>query len=126
MGVPTNLYDVRSSNGLHVYFIFHRLTWPTLSRPSSELHYCAVNEARAAAITSTLTTAPKSREFVGRVTVKIARLMAQAVSVLDGDVNRNWDLEDSRGGRHLLTLFHDTVTGARAAMLDYEVSRHFH
>lgn len=51
--------------------------------------------------------------------------MAQAVSVLDGEVNRNWNLEDSRGERHLLTLFHDTVTGARAAMLDYEVGRYW-
>lgn len=47
--------------------------------------------------------------------------MAQEVSVLDGEVNRNWHLEDSAGQRHLLSLFHDTVTGARAAMLDYEV-----
>lgn len=44
------------------------------------------------------------------------------VSVLDGEVNRNWYIVDSRGKRHLLTLFHDTVTGARAAMLDYQVS----
>lgn len=43
------------------------------------------------------------------------------VSVLDGDVNRNWYLTDGRGERHLLTLFHDTVTGVRAAMLDYKV-----
>lgn len=47
--------------------------------------------------------------------------MSRPVSVLDGEVNRNWHLVDSRGGRHLLSLLHDTVTGARAAMLDYEV-----
>lgn len=46
----------------------------------------------------------------------------QGVSVLDGEVNRNWNFSDAHGGRHVLTLFHDTVTGARAAMLDYEVS----
>lgn len=49
--------------------------------------------------------------------------MAQQVSVLAGEVNRNWHLLDTRGERHLLTLFHDTVTGARAAMLDYEASK---
>lgn len=48
--------------------------------------------------------------------------MAQPVSILDGEVNRNWHVVDSQGQKHLLTLFHDCVTGARAAMLDYEVS----
>lgn len=48
--------------------------------------------------------------------------MAHSVSILDGEVNRNWHLVDSRGEKHLLTLFHDCVTGARAAMLDYVVS----
>lgn len=48
--------------------------------------------------------------------------MAHSVSVLDGEVNRNWNLVDSNGERHLLSLFHDCVTGARAAMLDYEAS----
>ncbi|CAN0096456.1 unnamed protein product, partial [Ectocarpus fasciculatus] len=48
--------------------------------------------------------------------------MAQQVSILDGEVNRNWHLVDSGGAKHLLTLFHDCMTGARAAMLDYEVS----
>lgn len=47
--------------------------------------------------------------------------MAQKVSVLDGEVNRNWHIKDSNGEKHLLSLFHDCVTGARAAMLDYEV-----
>lgn len=47
--------------------------------------------------------------------------MAQKVSILDGEVNRNWQLKDSNGEKHLLSLFHDCVTGARAAMLDYEV-----
>lgn len=51
--------------------------------------------------------------------------MAQSVNFLDGQVNRNWELVGSNGERHLLTLFHDCVTGARAAMLDYEVSRAF-
>ncbi|CAN0151889.1 unnamed protein product [Ectocarpus sp. 6 AP-2014] len=46
--------------------------------------------------------------------------MAQQVSILDGEVNRNWHLVDSGGEKHLLTLFHDCMTGARAAMLDYE------
>lgn len=49
--------------------------------------------------------------------------MARSVGIFDGEVNRNWNLTDSHGDRHLLTLFHDCVTGARAAMLDYEVSR---
>lgn len=48
--------------------------------------------------------------------------MAQQVSILDGEVNRNWHLVDSGGEKHLLTLFHDCMTGARAAMLDYEAS----
>lgn len=47
--------------------------------------------------------------------------MAQKVSILDGEVNRNWHLKDSNGEKHILSLFHDCVTGARAAMLDYEV-----
>lgn len=47
--------------------------------------------------------------------------MAQKVGILDGEVNRNWHLVDGEGGKHLLSLFHDCVTGARAAMLDYEV-----
>ncbi|CAM9969232.1 unnamed protein product [Pylaiella littoralis] len=46
--------------------------------------------------------------------------MAQKVGILDGEVNRNWHLVDGEGGKHLLSLFHDCVTGARAAMLDYE------
>lgn len=47
--------------------------------------------------------------------------MAQQVNIFDGEVNRNWNLTDSTGEKHLLSLFHDCVTGARAAMLDYEV-----
>ncbi|CAM9654820.1 unnamed protein product [Choristocarpus tenellus] len=46
--------------------------------------------------------------------------MSRKVSILDGEVNRNWNLVDKRGRRHILTLLHDTVSGARAAMLDYE------
>ncbi|CAM9822400.1 unnamed protein product, partial [Hapterophycus canaliculatus] len=46
--------------------------------------------------------------------------MAQKVSILDGEVNRNWHLVDSAGEKHLLALYHDCVTGARAAMLDYQ------
>eukprot|EP00752_Nemacystus_decipiens_P009877 g8812.t1 len=49
-----------------------------------------------------------------------ARRPTRALSVLDGEVNRNWHLKDSNGEKHLLSLFHDCVTGARAAMLDYE------
>jgi len=47
--------------------------------------------------------------------------MSQQVNIFDGEVNRNWNLTDSNGEKHLLSLFHDCVTGARAAMLDYEV-----
>lgn len=61
--------------------------------------------------------APQAQEAGG-----VGETMAQKVSILDGEVNRNWHLKDSNGEKHLLSLFHDCVTGARAAMLDYEVS----
>lgn len=43
-----------------------------------------------------------------------------AVSVMSGEVNRTWRFTDNSGKPHELSLYHHTITGARAAMLDYE------
>ena len=43
-----------------------------------------------------------------------------AVSVLTGEVNRTWRFVDSAGRRHEASLYHHTISGARAAMIDFE------
>ncbi|KAG5176389.1 hypothetical protein JKP88DRAFT_265419 [Tribonema minus] len=40
-------------------------------------------------------------------------------SVFSGEINRHWEFLDSAGGRHVLSLIHDCVSGARACLLDY-------
>ena len=42
------------------------------------------------------------------------------VTVVSGEVNRTWRFNDAAGGRHEVSLYHHPLTGARAAMLDYE------
>ena len=42
------------------------------------------------------------------------------VNVVSGEVNRTWRFDDSAGGRHEVSLYHHPLTGARAAMIDYE------
>ncbi|CAM9243746.1 unnamed protein product, partial [Phaeothamnion confervicola] len=46
--------------------------------------------------------------------------MARPVSIFDGEVCRNFELVSQHGRRHVLSIVHDTVSGARAALLDYE------
>jgi hypothetical protein len=41
------------------------------------------------------------------------------VSVLDGQLTRTWKYETRTRG-HTISLYHDTITGVRSAMVDYE------
>jgi len=44
-----------------------------------------------------------------------------AVNLLSGEVNRTWIYNDPETEReHIITLYHDTISGVRCAMLDYE------
>ncbi len=44
------------------------------------------------------------------------------VSVFEGQLTRTWtfSLVEKGGKRHTVNLFHDTITGVRSAMLDFE------
>jgi len=41
-------------------------------------------------------------------------------NLLYGEVNRHWEFVDKNGGRHVLSLIHDCVSGVRVCLLDYE------
>mmetsp|Transcript_17466 Transcript_17466/g.15749 ORF Transcript_17466/g.15749 Transcript_17466/m.15749 type:complete len:332 (+) Transcript_17466:25-1020(+) len=41
------------------------------------------------------------------------------VSVLEGRLTRTWNYTLNENKQHIITLFHDTITGLRSAMLDY-------
>ena len=43
-----------------------------------------------------------------------------AVSMFTGEVNRTWRFIDASGRKHEASLYHHTISGARAAMVDYE------
>jgi len=44
-----------------------------------------------------------------------------AISVFSGEVNRTWLFLDPESSiEHIVTLYHDTISGVRCAMLDYE------
>mmetsp|Transcript_15512 Transcript_15512/g.19852 ORF Transcript_15512/g.19852 Transcript_15512/m.19852 type:complete len:395 (-) Transcript_15512:194-1378(-) len=44
-----------------------------------------------------------------------------AISVFSGEVNRTWIFQDPETSKeHIVTLYHDTISGVRCAMLDYE------
>jgi|LauGreSBDMM110SN_4_FD.fasta_scaffold124707_1 hypothetical protein len=43
------------------------------------------------------------------------------VSVFEGQLSRTWNYQLNASARmHVITLYHDTITGVRSAMLDYE------
>ena len=43
------------------------------------------------------------------------------VSVFEGQLSRTWNYQLNSSARmHVITLYHDTITGVRSAMLDYE------
>ena len=41
----------------------------------------------------------------------------------DGEVTRTWKLLDRAGKEHILSLYHDAMSGVRCAMLDFEEIR---
>ena len=61
------------------------------------------------------------RGHVGeRITGRVRPAAMPGVSVVSGEVNRTWRFNDASGAQHEVSLYHHPLTGARAAMLDYE------
>lgn len=46
--------------------------------------------------------------------------MSVTVSALEGQLSRTWNYVSADGRCHVITLYHDTITGVRSAMLDFE------
>ena len=52
--------------------------------------------------------------------VLVAEIQSIAHGLVVPQVNRTWRFVDAKGAAHEVSLYHHPLTGARAAMLDYE------
>lgn len=41
-------------------------------------------------------------------------------AIWDGELTRTWQFDTADGVTHVVHLYHDTVTGVRSAMLDFD------